>query len=176
MNDGDRSGKAAGAAPESRGEPAAADLKEIARTLDAAARAVRRHARLPADAGRAPPHPPPGGGLPTAAQLRALIAARRFRQALLPDLHGDHAFSLLLELYAAHLDGRRIAQTRLGGLAGAPQPTAIRIIHALLEAGLIDRTDDPADRRLVLLGLTDEAVRRMEAYLSRAMAAGALLL
>jgi DNA-binding MarR family transcriptional regulator len=158
MNDGDRSGKAAGAAPESRGEPAAADLKEIARTLDAAARAVRRHARLPADAGR------------------ALIAARRFRQALLPDLHGDHAFSLLLELYAAHLDGRRIAQTRLGGLAGAPQPTAIRIIHALLEAGLIDRTDDPADRRLVLLGLTDEAVRRMEAYLSRAMAAGALLL
>jgi DNA-binding MarR family transcriptional regulator len=73
-------------------------------------------------------------------------------------------------------EGRRIAQTRLGSLAGAPHATAIRAIAALLEAGMIDRSDDPADRRLILLGLTEEAARRMEDYLTRAYAAAALLL
>jgi DNA-binding MarR family transcriptional regulator len=109
-------------------------------------------------------------------QVRALIAARRMRDNYLPDLQGDHAVAMLLELYAAHLEGRRIAQTRLGSLAGAPHATAIRIIQALLEAGLIDRSGDPADRRLILLGLSPEAAQRMEEYLTRACAAVALLL
>jgi hypothetical protein len=157
------------------GRAEARGLSEIARALDEAASELRRHARgRPEPAW--PPLPPPPGEPPTAAQVRALIGARRLRLAYLPDLQGDHGFAMLLELYAAHLEGRRISQTRLGSLAGAPQATAIRIVHALLEAGLIDRSDDPADRRLILLALTPDAAERMEAYLTRAFAANALLL
>lgn len=176
MDEGKRSGAAADAGT-GGGGAAEADLRELARTLEQAARAIRRHARLRGEPDTPlPPLLPETGRPPAAAQVRALIAARRLRECFLPDLQGDHAFAMLLELYAARLEGRRIAQTRLGSLAGAPQATAIRTIHALLEAGLIDRSDDPADRRLILLGLTDEAADRMEAYLTRAFAAAALLL
>ena len=155
---------------------APANLRTLANRLEQTARELRRHARTGSEPGAVLPPPPGDAASPSAAQVRALIAARRMRENYLPDLQGDHAFAMLLELYAAHLEGRRIAQTRLGSLAGAPHATAIRIIQALLEAGLIARSDDPADRRLVLLSLTPEAVKRMEEYLTRAFAAAALLL
>jgi DNA-binding MarR family transcriptional regulator len=98
------------------------------------------------------------------------------RASFLPDAPGDHAFSMLLELYAAHLEGRRIAQTRLAGAAAVPHASAIRIAHALLADGLATAAADPADRRLILLGLSGEAVARMEGYLKAALGAGAPVL
>lgn len=174
---GDRAREAAGESG-SGGAEARADLCAIARGLEQIAGDLRRHARPGPEPGPGPvlPPSPADAAPPSAAQVRAMIAARRMREGYLPDLQGDHAFAMLLELYAAHLEGRRIAQTRLGSLAGAPHATAIRIIQALLEAGLIHRSDDPADRRLILLSLTPEAVKRMEEYLTRAFAAAALLL
>lgn len=83
---------------------------------------------------------------------------------------------MLLELYAAHLEGRRIAQTRLAGAAAVPHASAIRIARALLADGLATAGADPADRRLLLLGLSDEAVARMEGYLRAALGAGAPVL
>ncbi|HEY0013018.1 MAG TPA: hypothetical protein VGB79_09220 [Allosphingosinicella sp.] len=116
------------------GEGDAPELPDIARTLEEAARVLRRHARRVRDyypaAGPAHaailPAAEPGAPPPTALQVRAIVAVRRLRAAWLPDLSGDHAFSMLLELYAAHLEGRRIAQTRLGGVAGVPTPSADR--------------------------------------------------
>lgn len=69
-------------------------------------------------------------------------------------------------------EGRRIAQTRLGGVAGVPHTTAIRIAQALREEGLVTAAADPADKRLTLLGLTEDAAARMHAYLAAAVAAG----
>jgi DNA-binding MarR family transcriptional regulator len=162
------------------GQAESPGLPDIARTLEEAARVLRRHARRVRDYYPAPepasaailPAAEPGAPPPTALQVRAIVAVRRLRTAWLPDLSGDHAFSMLLELYAAHLEGRRIAQTRLGGVAGVPHTTAIRIAQALQAEGLVTAAADPADKRLTLLGLTDGAVRRMEAYLAAALAEG----
>ena len=38
-----------------------------------------------------------------------------------------------------------------------------RMVHQLLELGLIERSPDPADGRASILSVTDEAVRRIEA-------------
>jgi hypothetical protein len=166
------------------------DLREIARALDEAAAALRRHARAarswPTYPGAVAPttaRPEPVEGLPstpatdiTAPLVRAIIAVRWLRASFLPDAPGDHAFSMLLELYAAHLEGRRVAQTRLAGAAAVPHASAIRIARALLADGLATAGTDPADRRLVLLGLSDEAVARMEAYLRAALGTGAPVL
>jgi DNA-binding MarR family transcriptional regulator len=179
-------GRSGGAAADGAEEEAAGpDLPELARALDEAARHLRRHARAMRTYPLRPELDPvapvlraaQGGGAaaPTALQVRAIVAVRRLRTTWLPDLSGDHAFSMLLELYAAHLEGRRIAQTRLGGVAGVPHTTAIRIAQALQADGLVTAATDPADKRLTLLGLTEEAVRRMEAYLGAALAAGAPL-
>gem|GEM_PF-1746267 len=149
-----------------------AELAAAARGLDETARLLRRLAR-DQDGPAAPLvlPPPRDGAAPGALHVRAIIAVRRLRTAYLPDLSGDHAFSMLLELYAARLEGRRIAQTRLGSAAGVPHATAIRIIQALQDEGMVASAGDPADRRLTLLALTDEAAARMEAYLTATLSA-----
>ncbi|HZF94583.1 MAG TPA: hypothetical protein VEZ20_06875 [Allosphingosinicella sp.] len=174
--------EAEGAAVSAAREGDAPGLPDIARTLEEAARVLRRHARRVRDYYPVAEPPAailsaadPGAAAPTPLQVRAIVAVRRLRTTWLPDLSGDHAFSMLLELYAAHLEGRRIAQTRLGGVAGVPHTTAIRIAQALQADGLVTAATDPADKRLTLLGLTDEAAGRMEAYLGAALAAGAPL-
>jgi DNA-binding MarR family transcriptional regulator len=41
--------------------------------------------------------------------------------------------------------------------------TVSRMVHQLLQLGLIERSPDPADGRASILSVTDEAVRRLEA-------------
>src|SRR5215217_1831592 len=115
-----------GSGTEEEGRAQTPDLPDIASALEEAARVLRRHARRVRDyypapeaaaailAAAEPGAAERGAAKPTARQVRAIVAVRRLRAAWLPDLSGDHAFSMLLELYAAHLEGRRIAQTRLG--------------------------------------------------------------
>jgi hypothetical protein len=153
------------------------DLAEVARTLDEAAGLLRRLARE--DGGRAAAlvRPAPAAGVAlSAATVRRVIAARRLRESYFPGVPGDAVFSMLLELFAARLEGRRVPQSRLASLAGVPHASGIRITRALLADSVFTAEDDPADRRLILLGLSDEAVAKMEAYLSVAIAAVPVLL
>jgi DNA-binding MarR family transcriptional regulator len=164
---------AGGPAAHAAAAPAEAELGlvELALALEQAARQLRREAaRLSAPAPSFLP-PPEGELVLTAAHVRAIVAARRLRTAFLPDLSGDHAFSMLLELYAARLEDRRIPQTRLARAAGVPHATAIRILHALAAEGLVAAAGDPADRRLNLYALTDEAAGRMHDYPKAALSA-----
>ena len=153
------------------GNGADPDLATIARTLEEAARLLARLAQEQSEPVEPVRRPARGKVAFGAFHVRAIIAARRLRSAYLPDLSGDHAFAMLLELYAARLEGRRIAQTRLGSAAGVPHATAIRILQALQDDGLVATSGDPADRRLSLVGLTDEAAAKIEAYLTAALAA-----
>ena len=138
----------------------AASLLEISRVLEETARLVRQHAG--ADD---PPAPAPRL---TAPKVRAILALRWLRGEYLGFDASDAAWSMLLELYAAHLEGRRLHQTRLGIAAGVPATTALNATRRLLECGLFTRAADPDDRRLILLGLSDNAADRMAAYLAAA--------
>jgi hypothetical protein len=154
-------------------EAPAPTLEEIARTLAAAARDVRQHVAAP----QPPALPPPATRVTvTASTVRRVIAARRLRESYFPGVPGDAVFAMLLELFAARLEGRRVPQSGLASLAGVPHASGIRITRALLADGVFTAADDPSDRRLILLGLSDEAAARMEAYLSVAIAAMPVLL
>jgi hypothetical protein len=135
--------------------------------LLAATRELRRVGRtlrqLAADARRG------GTGAPTtfgAADVRAIIAARRLRETCLGPGIGDCAWALLLEAYAARLEGRRIPITGFGVAEGIARSTAHRWTRLLIARGLL--SSDPADeeRRVPLLGLSDEGAKRMRAYLT----------
>jgi hypothetical protein len=99
--DGSEVADAEAAAAGAAGAATPDELRELARRLEQAAREIRRHARQSGGWAAAFPPPAADAPAPTAAQVRALIAARRLREGYLPDLQGDHAFAMLLELYAA---------------------------------------------------------------------------
>ena len=110
----------------------------------------------------------------TASLVRAVIASRRLRRDYFPGITGDPAWSMMIELYAAGLEGRRLGQTMLGTLAGVAETTALRLTRSMLRQGTFTSHDDPEDRCLILLGLSDEASARMRAYLTAAIASGPL--
>lgn len=147
-----------------------ASLLEISRVLEETASIVRRHA----SAGRAGENASGRGELITAALVRSVIAGRRLRRDHFPSISGDPAWSMMLELYAAQLEGRRVSQTLLGTLAGVAETTALRLTKTLLRKGTFTSHDDPDDRRLIMLGLSEETATRMRAYLTAAIAAGPL--
>ena len=133
-------------------------LLEISHVLEEAARLVRQHAGEPDE-------PPEQMGVATAAHVRTIIAFRSLRRRYLGFDPADAAWSMMLELYASQLEGRSLSQTRLGTAAGVPQTTALQIIRRLLDAGIFTREPDPDDRRVLMIGLSDQAAKRMRAFL-----------
>lgn len=101
-----------------------------------------------------------------AAFVRGIIRARRLRdQFFRGELFANPAFDTLLDLYAARLEGRRVAVSSLCIAASVPATTALRWIRALTEKGLFVRNADPNDGRRVYIGLSDDAARAMGRYL-----------
>ena len=119
-------------------------------------------------------HPAPAAAVTvTAAQLRAVLRARRLRDRFMgKGLFEDPAWDMLLDLYASRLEGRRVSVSSLCIAAAVAPTTALRWITRLTERRLLARTPDPGDRRRIFIGLTDEAVRALQAYLAALAEAG----
>lgn len=112
-----------------------------------------------------------------ATALRFLIArlARQQRRAAAVEPHDLTASRL-----AALASVARLGPLTLGELAaveGVQSPTMTRIVTKLEELGLVDRTEDPADRRLTRLavtpagaGLLEDVRTRESAFLARRLA------
>lgn len=132
-------------------------LLEVSRTLEDAAQILRVQAGEPA------PTPAP---TITAPFVRRIVSARRLREEMIAFPLTDAAWAMLLELYAAHLERRRLPQTMLAQAARVPETTALRISERLVSAGLVTRGRDPHDRRALLLGLSDPAAASIAAYLA----------
>ena len=132
-------------------------LLEVSQVLEQAARLVRQHAGEPDGA----PEPMEAA---TAAHVRTIIAFRSLRRRYLGFDPADAAWSLMLELYAARLEGRSLNQTRLSIAASVPQTTAIQAIRRMIEVGIVTTDADPGDKRLLVIRLSDNGARRMRAY------------
>ncbi len=101
----------------------------------------------------------------TDGRVRRVLEARRARVKFFPaELFSDPAWDLLLELYARELAGQRVAVTELSAITGLAATTSLRWICKLEADGLVVRADDPLDRRRQRVGLTAEAVSKMQRY------------
>jgi DNA-binding MarR family transcriptional regulator len=108
-----------------------------------------------------------------ATDIRNAIRARRLRdQHFMPNLFEDPAWDMLLDLYAAELEGGQVSVSSLCIAAAVPPTTALRWITKLTEAGLFERRPDPFDRRRAFLGLTADARERMDRHFAALAAAG----
>lgn len=115
----------------------------------------------------------PSFTLPDPQLVRQAIRARRLRDAFLGnDLFEDPAWDMLLDLYAAHLEGGRVSVSSLCIAAAVAPTTALRWIAKLTDAGLFERHPDPADRRRAFIALSPKALQGMGAYVDAVQRAG----
>lgn len=139
--------------------PGRVDLNRTAAVLRQAANDLEAFV---APTPRPPELSPAAAGEPDrgAALAQAELALRRRRDRLFPDrLFGEPAWDMLLDLYVAHADGRRICISSACIAAAVPPTTGLRCLAILERDGLVCRIADPADSRRVYLGLTPEAER-----------------
>ena len=94
-----------------------------------------------------------------------LYRERRRRERIFSlDLFGEPAWDILLDLFSAHLQNKRISVTSVCIAANVAPTTALRWISELQENLLIERFDSDTDRRVKWVRLTDSASKMMFDY------------
>ncbi|GGC26428.1 hypothetical protein GCM10011371_12520 [Novosphingobium marinum] len=102
------------------------------------------------------------------ARARELYGARRFRKEHFPeDLFAEPAWDILLDLYIATLEKRRISVTSACIGADVPPTTGLRWLQLLEKRGLVARETDERDLRRCFVKLSKEGLRQMDAYLAQ---------
>jgi hypothetical protein len=118
-----------------------------------------------------------GPGSVDAGQVRAIIRARRLRdQYFGGDLFADPAWDILLDLFAARLERRKVAVSSLCIAAAVPATTALRWIKTLTDLGLLVRAADPQDGRRVYIELSPKTAEGVEACLKGALRISPLII
>lgn len=94
---------------------------------------------------------------------RHFLDARRARLDIMPrELFGEPAWDMLLDLFIAHHEGKRISVSSACIASGGSATTALRWLSRLEALGLIVRVGDSADRRRIFIELTQETRARLE--------------
>lgn len=112
------------------------------------------------------------------AAIRRTIRARRLRNGFLGGgdagggLFEDPAWDMLLDLFAAGLEGGRVSVSSLCIAAAVAPTTALRWIGRLSDAGLLAREADPGDRRRAFVALSERAQAGMAGYVAAVQRAG----
>ena len=100
-------------------------------------------------------------------QARDLLAQRKMRRRFLPaELFHEPAWDMLIALFIAHNDTRPTNVKALVAMADAPVTTSQRWIEHLHKLKLIDRVNDPADRRRIEISLSHSGYEAITAYLT----------
>lgn len=100
-----------------------------------------------------------------ARRVRTEIRRRRSREQFFPsDLFADPAWDMLLDLYAARLEGQMVSVSSLCIAASVPATTALRWIKTLTDSGLFEREADEKDGRRIFIAMSDKAFSSMERY------------
>ena len=103
--------------------------------------------------------------LPDARLIREILRQRQLRARCFDGaLFADPAWDMLLDLAAARVERQRVSIGSLCIAARVPTTTALRWIRQLVDAGLLQRTEDERDRRRALVSLSDEATDAMARY------------
>jgi hypothetical protein len=154
---------------------------EVARIAEMLARFTRREAdaasperpaRLIGD-GKAAFGTPPEGSRIDPHAIRQAIRSRRLRDQFFdPGMFEDPAWDMLLDLFAAELEGAQVSVSSLCIAAAVAPTTALRWISKMTEAGLFERRPDPFDRRRAFMALSSRARAGMRNYVVAATRAG----
>lgn len=97
---------------------------------------------------------------------RALYRERRLRSRYFSgSLFAEPTWDMLLDLFIADCERRRVSVKSVCIGANVPTTTALRHLRWLEEQGLVERLNHPRDARSIHVRLTAAAITAMEAYL-----------
>jgi DNA-binding MarR family transcriptional regulator len=100
-----------------------------------------------------------------AAMVRNILKLRRRRESFFDsNLFADPAWDILLDLYAAKLESKKVSVSSLCIAASVPPTTALRWISTMTEDGQLMREHDPDDARRVFIRLSDSTEESLRAY------------
>lgn len=96
-----------------------------------------------------------------------LLSANRSRRSefISPELLGEPAWDMLLELFMQFAGGAKVSVTSLCIASKVPVTTALRYISLLEEHDMVKRTASRTDRRVNFIELTDSGVLAVGRYL-----------
>lgn len=103
----------------------------------------------------------------TILQNARIVARRRLlRRQLLgaPDLFGEPAWDMLLDLFIQQCEGRLLPMSSLCLSTDIPNSSAMKLIQRLCDAGLLERSPDPRDGRRSLIRISPDTEHRLRAY------------
>ncbi len=101
------------------------------------------------------------------ATARQIYAERRRRHKFLPaDLFGEPTWDIMLDLYIAAREDRRVPTTSSCIGAHVPPTTALRWLRILETRGLVEREDDGRDGRRTFVRLTASGMIAMDGSLA----------
>ena len=98
---------------------------------------------------------------------RAMYRERRAREAAFGcglELFGEPAWDMLLDLYIAQAEGKRVAVSSACIAAVVPATTALRWIASLTRRGFVVESDDASDGRRSFLRLSEKGTEAMELF------------
>jgi hypothetical protein len=106
------------------------------------------------------------------ALARKAYALRRKRTAIFgnPDLFGEPAWDILLDLYIAQAEGKPVSVSSACIGSAAPPTTGLRWLGVLADEGLVVREADAEDNRRVLVRLTPAGQAAMDRFFEAAEA------
>ena len=114
----------------------------------------------------------PGAACALGRFARQLHRERRLRDSILsPDLFGEAAWDILLDLFASALEGRTVRVSSACIAAAVPASTALRYLNEMERRGLLIRSPSPGDKRGQHIRLSDQTQRDMRDLLTRLQAA-----
>lgn len=106
---------------------------------------------------------------------RALYAERRRRDRTFPaDIFGEPSWDILLDLFVARSEGRRVPTTSACIGAHVPPTTALRWLRLLEGHGLIEREEDERDGRRTFVRLSTKGMELVGNYLDASRLCGLL--
>ncbi len=98
---------------------------------------------------------------------RKKYSLRRKRAAIFgnPELFGEPAWDILLDLYIAQADDKPVSVSSACIGSAAPATTGLRWLGVLADEGLVVRENDTGDNRRVLVRLSHTGIKAMERFL-----------
>jgi DNA-binding MarR family transcriptional regulator len=98
--------------------------------------------------------------------IAQIIGARQKRETLFGgSLFGDPAWDMMLELFSAELEGRKLATSELGFESHVPSTTSLRWVEKLEAHGWLRRIPDPLDLRRIFVELSPRGSETMHVWL-----------
>ena len=110
------------------------------------------------------------------ALAKQLLASRRRRDKELPCIRlGEPNWDMILDLYIATLEGRRVDMSGFCLASGVAPTTAVRYVEILIEDGFLARVADMRDGRRTFITMTTALREPFERWLDAEAAAIGLM-